>query len=449
MLENKNIRNLKSENSLHFPNVNALMKISLGLILFTILSTALVYAEYKPVDKNNLTVVIVENAFLPESIRYFDNTMISTNPGASVTITNNDSVSHSFVSGASNTNAVGKINYDEFTICQFDPNATSTYSNQNDTTDCDFTKDDRIITGELSPGETISISISEIGTYRIIDADYPWMELLVYSFPNSSSDSEVTESKDTSTSSITSSVQNISVNVDNTSFNVPYTTTGMTVTGIESDTESMSLIFSVNVVDSTGKLDVKFDRSFFDSIYAGVDYSFFILADGDETIFTETQTTSQSRTLNIAVPSGTEELEVIGSIFHSSKVIETPVIETPVIETPVIETPVIETPVIETPVIETPVIETPVIENSSTNQCGPGTVLEGDSCVIDQRCGPGTVLEGDSCVIDSSTPSVSTQSSTSSGTSKELIISITAGFVIAGIVGIILALIAKANKNKN
>ena len=176
----------------------------------------------------------------------------------------------------------------------------------------------------------------------------------------------------------------------------------MTVTGIESDTESMSLIFSVNVVDPTGKLDVKFDRSFFDSIYAGVDYSFFILADGDETIFTETQTTSQSRTLNIAVPSGTEELEVIGSIFHSSKV------------------------------IETPVIETPVIENSSTNQCGPGTILEGDSCVI-----------------DSSTPSVTTQSSTSSGTSKELIISITAGFVIAGIVGIILALIAKANKNKN
>ena len=407
MLENKNMRNLKPENSLHFPNVNALMKISLGLILFTILSTALVYAEYKPVDKNNLTVVIIENAFLPDSARYFDNTMISTNPGSSVTITNNDSVSHSFVSGVSNTNAVGKINYEKFTICEFDPNSTSTYSNQNDTTDCDFTKDNRIITGELSPGESVSILISEIGTYRIIDADYPWMELLVYSFPNSSSDSEVTESKDTSTSSITSSVQNISVNVDNISFNVPYTTTGMTVTGIESDTESMSLIFSVNVVDSTGKLDVKFDRSFFDSIYAGVDYSFFILADGDETIFTETQTTSQSRTLNIAVPSGTEELEVIGSIFHSSKVIETPV-------------------------IETPVIETPVIENSSTNQCGPGTVLEGDSCVI-----------------DSSTPSVSTQSSTSSGTSKELIISITAGFVIAGIVGIILALIAKANKNKN
>ena len=46
----------------------------------------------------------------------------------------------------------GTINYDEFLVCEFDPNYTSTYSNQNDVTDCDFTKDNRIITGELSPG---------------------------------------------------------------------------------------------------------------------------------------------------------------------------------------------------------------------------------------------------------------------------------------------------------
>ena len=419
MLENKNMHNLKSENSLHFPNVNTLMKISLGLILFTILSTALVYAENKPVDENNLTVIIAENAFLYNSAQYFDNTMISTNPGASVVIINSDTVSHSLVSGVSNTNSIGKINFDEFLVCEFDPNSTSTYSNQDDTTDCDFTKDNRIITGEISPGDSVSISIDEIGNYRIIDPDYPWMEISVYSFPKSSTEAEDIESKVISTSPVTTSVQNISVNVNGAFFNVPYATSGMTVVGIESDIESMSLIFSVNVIDSTGKLDVKLERSFFDSIYGGVDDSFFILADGDETIFRETQTNSQSRTLMIDVPSGTEELEIIGSIFDSSKV------------------------------IETPVIETPVIENSSTNQCGPGTVLEGDSCVIDQRCGPGTVLEGDSCVIDFSAPSVSTQSSTSSGTSKELIISITAGFVIAGIVGIILALIAKANKNKN
>ena len=55
---------------------------------------------------------------------------------------------------------------------------------------------------------------------------------------------------------------------------------------------------------------LQFDRSFFDSIYDGVDDSFFILADGDESIFREIQTNSQSRSLVIDVPLGTEELEV-------------------------------------------------------------------------------------------------------------------------------------------
>ena len=66
------------------------MKISLGLILFTIVSTALVYGENKPITENDLMVHISENAFLYNSAKYFDNTMISTNPGTSITIINND-----------------------------------------------------------------------------------------------------------------------------------------------------------------------------------------------------------------------------------------------------------------------------------------------------------------------------------------------------------------------
>ena len=160
---------------------------------------------------------------------------------------------------------------------------------------------------------------------------------------------------------------------------------------------------------------------------------FFVLADGDETISQEIETTSESRSLIIDVPSGTEELEIIGSVFGIIKELPS-----------VIETPVIETPVIETPVIETPVIETPVIETPSTNECGPGTVLENDVCILDQRCGPGTVLENDVCILDS-TPA----KSTSSGNSKELIMGVTVAFVIAGVIGIIFAIISKANKNKN
>jgi len=216
--------------------------------------------------------------------------------------------------------------------------------------------------------------------------------------------------------------ETISVDVDGTSFDVQYTAVGMTVTGIESDTESVSLIFSVDVTDSTGILNVELERSFFDSIYDDTDDLFFILADGDEAISEEIQSTSQSRSLIITVPSGTEDLEIIGSVFNNS----------------------VEEPIVEEPIVEEPIVEEPIVENISNNECGPGTVLENDVCVLDERCGPGTVLENDVCVLDS-VPITSSSSSNS----KELIMSVTIAFVIAGIIGIILALISRANRNKN
>ena len=268
MLENKNMHNLKSENLMHFPNVNSLMKISLGLIFFTMISTALVYAETTSVD------------------------------------------------------------------------------------------------------------------------------------------------------------------VDGISFDISYTTTGMTIVEIESDTESNSLIFSVDVTDSIGILDVEFQRSFFDSTYDGTDDLFFILADGDESVSEETQTSSQSRSLTIEVPPGTQELEIIGSVFNNSKID--------------LVAPVAPAPVAPAPVAPAPVAPAPVATSMDDNACGPGTVLKNNVCVLDERCGPGTVLKDDVCVLDS-TP----LKSTSSGNSKELIMGVVVAFVIAGIVGIIFAIISKANRNKN
>jgi len=206
--------------------------------------------------------------------------------------------------------------------------------------------------------------------------------------------------------------ETISVDVDGTSFDVQYTAVGMTVTGIESDTESASLIFSVDVTDPIGILNVELERSFFDSIYDDTDDLFFILADGDEAISEEIQSTSQSRSLIITVPFGTEDLEIIGSVFNNS--------------------------------VEEPIVEEPIVENIPNNECGPGTILEDDICILDQRCGPGTILEDGACVLDSAPVT-----SSSSGNSKELIMSITVAFVIAGIIGIILALISRANRNKN
>jgi len=412
------------------------MKISLGLILFTMISTVLVYAE---TISDTTSVQITENAYLQITPQYFDISLFSTSTGMSIKIINNDVVSHKLVSGTSNSNTESTINYDHFLICEFIETDTATYSTDNsDDTLCDFSKDNRIITDIIPPGESISISITDVGTYRIIDPDYPWMEFVIYSFSNSESkninsgflvNDEIPEQTSISESIIATipSTETISVNVDGMPFDIQYTAVGLNVYQLESDTDSMSLIFYVDVTDSIGKLDVIFDRVFFDSIYDGEDDLFFILADGDETISREIQTTSQSRSLTIEVPSGTEELEIIGSDFGISK------------ELPSIS----ETPVIETPVIETPVIETPVIETLPTNECGPGTILENDVCVLDQRCGPGTILENDVCVLDS-TPI----KSSSPGNSKELIMGGVVAFVIAGIIGIIFALISKTNRNK-
>ena len=412
------------------------MKISLGLILFTMISTVLVYAE----TSDDAVVTILKNGHLENNFQYLDNTLFSSSPGSTITVTNNDVVSHMLVSGSDNSNRNSTINYDAFLVCEFDPNNTKTYDNQDDTTSCDFNKDNRIITDLIPPGESVSFTLTELGTYRIIDPDYPWMEFVIYSFPNSTSsnninsgfpvDEETSEQISSSESQTvtTPSLETLSVTVDGMPFDVNYSSTGLTVYEIESDTDSMSLIFYVNVNDSTGKLNVTFDRNFFDSVYDGVDDQFFILSDGDETIFREIQTTFESRTLSIDVSLGTEELEIIGSEFGFSKVIETPVIETPVIETPVIET-------------------------TPTNECGPGTVLENNVCVLDQRCGPGTVLENNVCVLDSSesssSESGSTTSSIPSSSNKEMITSFAIAFGIAGVVGIILALIAKGHKKKD
>ena len=231
--------------------------------------------------------------------------------------------------------------------------------------------------------------------------------------------------------------ETISVDIEGNSFNVDYAATGMTVSGIEPDLEFVSLILTVDVTDSTGTLDITFDRSFFDSIYQGADDDFLIIDQfGEEPNFTETETTSQSRTLSIEVPAGTIEVEIIGTVFGDSA--PEPIVDTP---EPVDDTP---EPVDDTP---EPVDDTPEpVDDTPKIQCGPGTVLKDGSCVLDERCGPGTVLKDGACVLES-TP----QSSEISvkGMGSELVIGIIAAFGVTGAIGIILALVARASKSKD
>ena len=63
MLQEKSFDNLKSETS-HFPNLSSLMTISLGLILFTMISTVLVYAQ---TSSENAVVQIIYGAYLEEN----------------------------------------------------------------------------------------------------------------------------------------------------------------------------------------------------------------------------------------------------------------------------------------------------------------------------------------------------------------------------------------------
>ena len=161
--------------------------------------------------------------------------------------------------------------------------------------------------------------------------------------------------------------ETIQVDIEGESYDIEYSGSGVTISGIEADLDFTSLILDVSVTGSDSSLDIIFDRSFFDSKYEGTDDSFIILADGDEPNFVETENNSQSRTLSIEVPSGTEEIEIFGSVFgDDSSVlvidIPEPVVEEPVVEEPVVEEPVVEEPVVEEPVVEEPVVEEPVVE---------------------------------------------------------------------------------------
>ena len=91
-------------------------------------------------------------------LRYFSMDRISVEPGSTITIVNDDVVSHSVFSG--------KENSDRY---------------------IQYTADGRISTGEILPGESATITFDDSGFYRLYDPDYEWMGIVAYVFPNSDS----------------------------------------------------------------------------------------------------------------------------------------------------------------------------------------------------------------------------------------------------------------------
>ena len=93
----------------------------------------------------------------PLRLRYFSMDRISVEPGTTITIVNDDVVSHSILSG--------KENYGD----RHNP----------------FDPDGRISTGSITPGGSVKITFDDAGFYRLYDPDYPWMKIVAYVFPNS------------------------------------------------------------------------------------------------------------------------------------------------------------------------------------------------------------------------------------------------------------------------
>lgn len=91
-------------------------------------------------------------------LRFFSQDRISVEPGASITIVNDDVASHSILSGRSNSDRYVQ-----------------------------YTADGRISTGEILPGESVTIAFNDPGFYRLYDPDYQWMEITAYVFPTSDS----------------------------------------------------------------------------------------------------------------------------------------------------------------------------------------------------------------------------------------------------------------------
>ena len=117
--------------------------------------------------------------------RYFSEDRISIQPGDSITIINDDAVSHRVVSG-SGLGTHSSVLSGKVVICE--PRDTTAKSGQSYIqTNCDFTLDGRIDTSEILPGKSMSIKFTDAGFYRLLDPNYPWMRIDGYVFPSSSS----------------------------------------------------------------------------------------------------------------------------------------------------------------------------------------------------------------------------------------------------------------------
>ena len=95
------------------------------------------------------------------------------------------------------------------------------------------------------------------------------------------------------------------------SYTVNYSVTGATVNDISISPHDTSLLVTLTS-SSDGNLTMTMPRSLIDAKATSGDDQFFILVDGADSDFNESKTTD-SRTITVSIPEGTQEVEVIGT----------------------------------------------------------------------------------------------------------------------------------------
>jgi len=118
---------------------------------------------------------------------YFFPDRISIEPGTTITFVNDDSAIHRIVSGTG-LGQHSRASQGSFTFCETPvEELPEGFSHSRTGGDCTFNFDGRIDTGELTSGESWTGTLDDAGFYRIIDPNHPWMNMVIYTFPDTDS----------------------------------------------------------------------------------------------------------------------------------------------------------------------------------------------------------------------------------------------------------------------
>ncbi len=261
--------------------------------------------------------------------------------------------------------------------------------------------------------------------------------------------------------------ETLSIDIGDRSYNITYAAVNMTIDDAVVDSLYSSLIFDVTTFGDGGVLDVTLERLFLDSIMDGEDHQYYVAIDDLPSTVTEETTTDQLRVLSVEVPTGSRTIEIIGTVLAKDILEPTePIPDTPLDSAeptipdtpldPVIAEPLEPTePIPDTPldpVIAEPLEPTEPIPDTPLDSAEPTipdtpldpviakeTPIPPDTSSVD-NCGPGTILEGDTCVLEP--PKQTAMERMNVFTSTVI------AFIVAGGIAVALALIAKASKRR-